>query len=161
MRLEDFNIVTDHALFQDTGAEDHHVTAVTFRVLINSLSIAPGPHNLIISLGKSGCRTVQGIIRGNQSVDVQGHTGVWFLGGASTANSSSVGIRPYPGGVSSYIGGYSRFHGDSHLSHSSQFGTRIALDDVYISGTNVVFVFNNTEVVLYRNLTVYGVGICK
>jgi len=161
MRLQGRDVVTDHDLLTDVGEGDHHVSAVTFKVQVNSLSIAPGQYSHSVSLGKTGCRTVQGIIRGNVNVDIQGHTGVWFIGMATAQNSSSIGLRPYPSGTQSYVGGYSRLHGDTYLSHSDFGQNIIRLLDVYISGSNVVFSFFNAHPSANRNLTVYGSGVAK
>lgn len=82
---------------------------------------------------------------------------------------SSIGLKPYgPGSgyYTSYMGGYSRLHGDSYLS-PSMFGPTfssptIRLRDAYFdTATNqVVLEFYNTNVVS-KNLTVYGNGLVK
>jgi len=153
-------VVTDHDLLVDVGEEDHHVTVAPWKTTINALSIAPGQYSHNIALGKSGCRTVQGILRGHLSVDIQGHTGVFVLATDTAQQSSAIGIRPYPSGTQSYVGGYSRLHGDSYLSHRD-FGSYVYLVDAYISGSNLVLSFFNTHATLSKNLTVFGSGICK
>jgi hypothetical protein len=160
MRLNQEHVITDHALFNDIGAEDHHVTAVTARIIVNALSIPSGTYVHNVALGKTGCRTVQGIIRGNVNVDIQGHTGVWFIGYATAQNSSSIGLRPYPSGTQSYVGGYSRLHGDTYLSHGDFGDNVIRLLDVYISGSNAVFTFFN-PLAFNRTLRVWGSMIAK
>lgn len=161
MRLEGRDVVTDHDLLTDVALEDHHTSAVTAKIIVNSLSIPPGTYVHYVALGKSGCRTVQGIIRGNVSVDIQGHTGVWFMGTSTPLNSSSVGLRPYPTGTQSYVGGYSRLHGDTYLSHPDFGANLIYLLDVYISGSNAVFTFFNAHPSSNQNLTVYGSMVAK
>lgn len=160
MRLTGKDVVTDHSLLTNIGPEDHHVTAVTAKTIVNSLAIGPGTYQHRVALGKTGCRTVQGVIRGDVSVDIQGHTGVWFMGTATAQQSSAIGLRPYPSGAQSYVGGYSRLHGDTYLSHADFGQDLIRLDDVYIDGSDVVFVFNNISASA-RNLTVYGSCVAK
>lgn len=160
MRPQNVSVATDHNLLIGVGSEDHHVTAVTGKIQINGLSIPPGVYNYTIALGKSGCKTIQGIIRGDKSVDIQGHTGVWFVGTSATQNSSSYGLRPYPSGTQSYVGGYSRLHGDTYISHCDFGQNAILLLDVYISGTNAVFSFSNGYSA-NRLLRCYGSFICK
>jgi hypothetical protein len=74
----------------------------------------------------------------------------------------TVGIRPQGGSgyVTSYMGAYSRVHGDSYLSLNGMYGTDIRLQDMYIDGTDVVVEFWNNAVA-NRTLTVYGSGIAK
>jgi len=159
MRLEGDFVATDHDLIMGVGAEDHHPTTEVFRIIVNSLSIPPGTYIYNVALGKSGCRSVRGILRGSVSVDIQGHTGLFFQAFNTAAKSSSVGIRPYPSGTQSYVGGYSRLHGDTYLSHTD-FGGSIRLNDVYISGTNLVFAFYNIRP-FNQNLVCYGSVVVK
>lgn len=160
MRIKTRDIVTDHDLLLDISDDDHHVTAVTWKTIVNSLSIPSGQYTHSVALGKTGCKTAQGIIRGDVSVDIQGHTGVWFICTSTAQNSSSIGIRPYPSGTQSYVGGYSRLHGDTYLSHPDFGQNNIRLLDVYISGSNLNFSFFNASA-FNRNLKVYGSGVAK
>jgi hypothetical protein len=159
MRLSSKDVLTDHALLTDVGANDHHASVVTFRILVNALSIPPGSYDYRVALGKSGCRVVQGIIRGNVGVDIQGHTGVWFVGTATAVQSSTIGLAPYPSGTQSYVGGYSRLHGDTYLS-LPHFGNSIRLNDVFLDASDVVFRFFNANGTA-QNLIVYGSGLVK
>jgi hypothetical protein len=159
MRLPSNQCVTDHDLLTGIGVDDHHAGAVAWKVSVNGLSIPPGVNTYQVALPKSGCRIAQGILRGNVSMAIQGHTGVWFLGGTAAGQSSAMGLRPYPSGGGGYAGGYSRLHGDTYLSHMD-FGPFIYLNDVYINGSNLVLSFVNTDG-SNRTLTVYGSGVCK
>jgi len=147
--------VTDHDLLTDVGLGDHHVSAVTGRILVNSLSIPPGNYDLTVALGKSGCKSITAILRGTYNVDIQGHVGVYCLGTNAVLESCAMDIRPYPSGTASYVGGYSRLHADNFLSHDNFGEGWIRLGDVFISGTNGVFRFYN-EAIVNKNLTVYG-----
>lgn len=160
MRPSAHIVVTDHDMLQGVGPDDHHARPAGARFTINSQAIAgSSTYSLTVALAQTGCQLLRAILRGPISVDTQGHVGVFVLGTAVVQESSSIGIRPYPGGTQSYMGGYSRLHGDGYLSHTS-FGTGIRLNDAYISGSNAVFVFRNTSSVS-RNLIVYGSVISK
>jgi len=160
MRLNGRDVFTDHTLLTDVGPDNHHPAVAVAQILVNATSIPPGAYNLSIPLGKTGCQTLRAILRGVANIDIQGHEGVFCVGGPSSAQSGSIGIVPYPGGVTSYMGGYSRLHGDAYLSHNSFGETYIRLNDCYISGSNAVFVFYNVGPV-NKNLTVYGTVMCK
>jgi len=155
MRLPTKHTVTDHSLLNGVGPDDHHPSVVTDRILINSQAISPGDYSLTIPLGKSGCKTLRAVLRGTVNVDIQGHTGVFCVGSDTSGQSMAIGVRPYPSGTQSYMGAYSRLHGDAYLSFLDFGQNAIRLKDCYISGSDAVFVFNNTAASA-RNLTVYG-----
>lgn len=162
MRPHDVSIVTDHELLQNVSSDQHHPSAASFRVVINSLAIsATSAYELREDIGRTGCSTIFAVLRGYDSVDVQGHVGCVVYGSKTAAECSAFGIRPYGGGgyVSSYIGGFSRLHGDSYLTRTS-FGNSIRLRDCWIDGTECVLEFYNGSS-FSKNLTVYGTVVCK
>lgn len=158
------NVVTDHDLFTGQTADDHHNSATTERVLVNSQAIGPlTTYELRIALGKTGHRVAWGCIRGNVSTDILGHEGCFFLAHNVADEAASIGIRSYGAGgyPTSYVGAYSRLHGDSFLSHTTTFGPNIRFDDAWIDGSDLVLEFRNTHATLTRNLTVYGAVAIK
>jgi hypothetical protein len=161
MRLDNQEMVEDHDLLQ-TGPDDHHTQADIFTILINSKSIAPGVHTERVLLPSSGYQTIRAILRGSQNVQIQGHVGATAIGSNSSAESTAIGILPYGAGgyLTSYIGGYSRLHGDTNLTHTSMFGSSIALRDVYVDDDEAVLVFFNASG-SNKNLKVYGTGVVK
>jgi len=163
MRTADNSIVADHTLLQDVEANDHHDQTETIRILVNSLSIAPGSYDYEVSLSTSNHKTIRAILRGSKNVAMQGHAGNSVVGTDSSAESTSIGIQPYGAGgyLTSYMGAYSRLHGDARLSYSSTFGTYIALSDVFIDGDKAVFRFYNGHPYVNQNLKVYGVAVVK
>jgi len=160
MRLPTKHTVTDHDLLTGVGADDHHPSVVTDRILINSQAIGPGNYLLRIALGKTGCKTLRAVLRGTINVDIQGHTGVFVMGSDSSGESTAVGVRPYPSGTQSYMGAYSRLYGDSYLSFGDFGQGIIRLRDCYIDGSDAVFEFSNLSGI-FRNLTVYGTYAAK
>lgn len=160
MRLVGHDVATDHALLADVGAGDHHAQAAGQRFAINGQSIGPGSYSLRVALGHTGCQVLRAIMRGPITVGVQGHTGVFVVGTATAAQSCAIGIRPYPGGLQAYMGGYSRLHGDSFLSYADFGQGTIRLQDAYIDGSDAVMVFHNAASVT-RTLTVYGLVAAK
>jgi hypothetical protein len=149
-------IVTDHELLLNIGADDHHNQGTFFTILINSQAIAGfTAYEFRYDLGKSGFKTLYGNLRGTPNVDIQGHCGCWFVAGDSSQECSGFSIRPYPSGTQSYIGGYSRLHGDSYLSNKVFGQDVIVLRDAYIDDDEAVLEFYNTYS-SSRNLTVYG-----
>jgi len=164
VRPANADVVTDHTLLVDVGGDDHHNAATAERVLVNSQSIAAlTSYELRIALGKSGHRVAWGVLRGNVSTDILGHEGVFFLAHATADESCAIGIRSYGAGgyPTSYVGAYSRLHGDSYLSHRDTFGTYIRFDDAWIDGSDLVLEFRNLHPTLSRNLTVYGAVAVK
>lgn len=163
MRTDDKGVVADHTLLVDVGPNDHHPQAESFTVLINSLSIPPGSYEKRISLATGGHQTIRVLLRGVVSIDIQGHVGVSAVGGSASANSTGVAISPYGGGgyLTSYMGAYSRLHGDSYLSQNGVFGIQIVFQDVYVDDDEAVLVFYNTHPTTNQNLTVYGTGVVK
>lgn len=163
MRLDDQEMLADHDLLNGVGPDDHHTQADTFTILINSKSISPGSHEERISLPSSGYQTIRVILRGSQQIQIQGYGGATAIGSNSSAESTAIGIMPYGAGgyLTSYIGGYSRLHGDTNLTHYWVFGPNIALRDVYIDDDEAVIVFYNSHPSASRNLKVYGTGVVK
>lgn len=161
MRLEK-QTVKDHDLMQETGEDDHHPRGTSYTILINSQNIsAYSTYEHRYDLGKSGHQVIRAFLRGSESVDIQGHTGAFVIGSDTQQDSSGVSIRPYGSSyVTSYMGAYSRIHGDSYLTHVNLFGTSIMLRDVYIDGTEAVLEFYNSASVT-RTLSVYGTVVVK
>jgi len=160
MRLEAHDVLTDHALLADVGPNDHHAQAASAKVIVNSQAIGPGAYQLRVDLGRTGCKVLRAILRGEASVDLQGHEGVFVLGGATSGNSQALGLVPYPSGVQSYMGGYSRLHGDGYLSQQSFGQNAIRLQDAFLDGSDAVLVFYNVAPTA-KNLKVYGTVIAK
>jgi len=159
VRLAGSDVVTDHDLLVDVGQDDHHDAAETVKVQVNSQAIAAlTSYELRISLGSSGHRVAWGVLRGVVNTDILGHEGVFFLAHDVAGEAAAVGIRAYGAGgyPTSYVGAYSRLHGDSYLSHTETFGPNIRFDDAWIDGNELVLEFRNTHGTLARNLSVYG-----
>ena len=162
MRLEQLGKITDHDLFVGVTESNHHNRGTSGTILVNSQSIPPGAYELRVALGATGFRTFRALLRGANSVDTQGHDGMWVIAGDASGDCSGIGIQPYGAGgyPTSYMGAYSRIHGDSYLSPSGMFGSGIALRDAYIDGSDAVLEFYNTAGA-NRNLTVYGTVAAK
>lgn len=162
MKLKNTGKITDHSLLQNIGENDHHQRGTSATVLINSQSIpATSAYEHRIDLGVSGFKTFRALLRGADLVDIQGHTGVFVLASDVSEDCSGVGIRPYGGsGVTSYMGAYSRIHGDSYLAPFGMFGTSITLRDAYIDGDEAVLEFYNASGVA-QNLSCYGTLVIK
>lgn len=161
MRLEDFGVVLDHALLQDQTPADHHPSVETYTVLINALSIPPGAYEHRVTVGETGHQTVTAILRGYQSVALQGHSGAYVIGGATAGQCTGVGLFPYGSGgyFSSYMGSYSRLHGDAYLTRG-HFRNNIPLRNLWIDGDEVVLEFYNPSG-SSQLMTVYGTVIVK
>jgi hypothetical protein len=165
MRVGSRDVLTDHAQLPNQTAHDHHNSAYADRILINSVSIpASGDTEVRIALDKTGYRMVWGVLRGTQTVDIQGHEGLFFLARDATAKSSSIGIRRYGAGgyPTSYVGAYSRIHGDSYLSHPGTFGSSnyIRIRDIYLDDDDLVLLVNNAAVIS-QSFTCYGAFCAK
>jgi hypothetical protein len=163
MRLEEKAIVKDHDLLLGVGEDDHHNRGTSATILVNSQAISgTSSYDLRISLGKTGYSTMRACLRGKNNVDIQGHDGVFVLASDTSEDCSAIGLRPYGGGgyVTSYMGGYSRIHGDSNLSPIGMFGQNISLRDAYIDDDDAVFEFYNSHA-SSQNLTVYGTLVAK
>jgi hypothetical protein len=162
--LRGADVVTDHDLLTGVGSDDHHPSAFADRVLVNSQAISPSSsYELRLPLGKSGHSIAWGVLRGVVSTDILGHEGVFFLAHNVADEAAAIGIRSYGAGgyPTSYVGAYSRLHGDAYLSHTQTFGPNIRFDDAWIDGTDLVLEFRNTHGSLSRNLTVYGAFVVK
>jgi hypothetical protein len=153
----DAALITEHTLLTGIGENDHHNRGISRTVLINSQAIAGlTAYELRIDLGATGFKTFRACLRGPDSVDIQGHAGVFVLAGDVSQDCMGIGIRPYGAGgyTTSYMGAYSRIHGDSYLT-PSMFGSNIVLRDAYIDGDEAVLEFYNPSVIS-RNMTCYG-----
>lgn len=162
MRLNK-HIATDHDLLTGVGEDDHHNRGVSGTILVNSQSIsAASAYEVRVDLGASGFNSFRALLRGANSVDIQGHDGAFVLAGAASQDCSAISLSPYGSGgyVTSYMGAYSRIHGDSYLTPGHMFGTSIALRDAYIDGNEAVLEFYNTSGSA-QNLTVYGTLVAK
>ena len=143
MRVVPKEVATDHSVFASQTTDDHHATAGGASFSINSQSIGAGlSYNLDVALDRSGCRVLRAVLRGKINVELQGHEGCYVIGTSSSVESASIGIRAYPGGLQSYVGGYSRLHGDGYLSHGETFGNSIVLEDAYINGSDARLTLN-------------------
>jgi hypothetical protein len=160
MRLGE-QIVTDHDMLLDVGEDDHHPSVVYYDVIVNSQSIpASSAWEHREPLGQPGHKTLRAILRGDENVDIQGHTGVFVVAGDSAGECSGIGIKPYGSGyVTSYMGGYSRLHGDAYLT-PPMFGGGVRLRNAYIDGSDAVLEFYNAAAVT-RFMSCYGSVVVK
>lgn len=160
MRLSK-QIITDHDLLSGVTPNLHHLQGTYFTILVNSQAISgSSAYELRIDLGSDGYKVMHGNLRGTPNVDIQGHCGCWFVAGDESGECSAFSIRPYPSGTQSYIGGYSRLHGDSYLSNKVFGEENIQLRDAYIDGDEAVLEFYNSAPTS-KNLTVYGTVCVK
>lgn len=152
----------DHELIANVETDQHHPPTEIIRIAINSQALSAGDYYYRRSLVYSGHRVIQAGLRGDRTVDVQGHEGVFALGNATAGQSAAEGpVRSgYSGYVNAYVGGYSRMHGDTRISMNHMFGAYVYLKDIYIdTGTDeAVCVFN-----AYRSayLKVWGTLVVK
>jgi len=162
MRLEEkAKFVTAHGLVVTTPA-DHHPPAESWKVICNGLSIPPGTYDYRVALVYAGHQVVKVILRATLMVDTQGHSGLYAVGGNAALTSMAViskGVE-ITGYVTSYMGAYSRLHGDAWLSQIGMFGSFIALTDLFIDGSDVVLRFSNVAGT-NQDLIVYGSGVSK
>jgi hypothetical protein len=137
-------VVTDHAHLAGVLPAQHHPPVETVNVQINGTSIAPGNYQYSSALIYSGHKIARAILRGPTLVDIVGHTGA-FVVGTDTADQAA-GFSMVPSGITfyptSYMGGYSRLHGDAYVS-DVVFGIDIVLKDLRIVGSNLVLEFRN------------------
>jgi hypothetical protein len=157
MRLNNGGTVTDHGLLAGVGEDDHHNRGESATVLVNPTAISPGAYEVRVALSMTGFRTFRALLRGGDNVDTQGHVGTFVIAGGASGVCSGIGIAPYgaSGYTTSYMGAYSRIHGDLYLSPVGAFGDGIALRDAYIDGDEAVLEFYNASG-LTKSLTVYG-----
>lgn len=161
MRLHAKRNITDHDMMAGVVEDSHHNRGISATVLVNSQAIASGAYALRVALGATNYRTFRAILRGANAVEIQGYDGLSVLAGGASEDCSAIGIAAYGlGYVTSYMGAYSRAHGDAYLSRVGMFGPGIALRDAYIDGTDAVFEFFNTAGVV-RYLKVYGTLVVK
>jgi hypothetical protein len=147
MRLESKGKIADHPPVPIQGPHDHHPQGEAFRVLINGQAIgalSAWEHRIAV---RSGVQTARAILRGHEPTDIQGHTGVFVIGSTVPARAICIGIKPYstPGYPITYMGCYSRLHGDSYLT-PDMFGASVFLRDFYIDDDEVVIEFYNPGV---------------
>lgn len=163
MRLNQKQIKIDHDNLIDINIDDHHPEVKSFKVTINGQAISGRTAwEKRFSLGKANYKSVQAILRGYQTVDIQGHTGVVVMAASVSANSSGYSNKPYGSGYPTcYMGSYSRLHGDSYLT-PSLFSANTRLRDVYIdTGNNeVVIEFYNISTYT-QTMSCYGLVVVK
>lgn len=125
-------------------ANQHHPAVECKTVQINGTSIPAGVYTYRIALSQANHKIVRAILRGYGAVDVTGYEGAFALGTNTAGQSTGFSIKPIvlAGYTTSYMGGYSRLHGDAYISEFC-FGTSIVLQDLYIDGTDVVLLFRN------------------
>ena len=161
MRLDDTGIVSDHDLLLDVGPNDHHDQAESWTVQLDGVTASPGTYEARIALATGNHKTVLGVLRGQQIVDIRGHVGAVLVGSDSSANSMGISIQPYGGSyTTSYLGAYSRLHGDASLAWSGTFGAYITLMDFYLDGDEVVIEFYNSSG-SDQYIYCYGTGVAK
>lgn len=160
MRLEK-QIVTDHDLII-SESDDHHLPATYFTITVNAIEIAgSSSYEYRINFGDSNYKTMRVIIQGDQPVLLQGYEGAFILANDVSEECSSISIIKYsPTYFVSYMGGYSRLHGDSYLSDAIFGDGEIRLVDAYIDGDEAVLEFYNKNTSPH-DLTVYGTGVIK
>ena len=158
LRLTKEEITTDHDLLT-ADIESHHPPGEHYRILINAQTIgAYSAWEHRETLTYDGHKTIRAILRGFQTTDTRGHTGVFVMGTDTAQQSIGVGIKPYGGSgfyPTTYMGGYSRIHGDAYLT-PNMFGAFIRLRDVWVDGNEAVLEFYNIRSIP-RTLKVYGV----
>jgi hypothetical protein len=155
-------VVRDHALLVVTS-DQHHPPPENKQIQINGTSIPPGTYTYNVALTYAGHKVARAILRGTEAVDIQGHSGVVAIGTDTAGQSVGISNRPFqsPGYTTSYMGGYSRLHGDSYISTTcfdapvGGVSSYIVLKDIYISGTNLVLEFLNLNATS-KTLYCYG-----
>jgi len=154
--------ITDHGGLV-TLPEQHHPPVETVVVQINGTSIAPGLSTQTFALTYSGHQIARAILRGPITVDVVGNAGAYVVG--TDVADQSAGFSMVPSGIANYpttyMGGYSRLHGDSYLSELVfAVGGFIVLKDVRINGSNLELVFQNVSGV-NKTLICHGLVVVK
>jgi hypothetical protein len=154
-------VITDHDLII-SEPDDHHLPATYFTIAINAQAIAGNTaYEHRINLGNSGHKTMRVIIQGDQTVLLQGYEGAFILANDTSQECSAMSVMKYsPTYITSYMGTYSRLHGDSYLSDNVFGDGHIRLRDAYIDGDEAVLEFFNSDS-SSRDLTVYGTGVVK
>jgi hypothetical protein len=163
MRLKNKQVITNHELVQNIEEDTHHNRGISATILINAQTIsALSSWEYRIDLGKTGYKTLRVLLRGALAVDIQGHAGVFVISGNATLESSGIGLLPYGSGgyTTSYMGSYSRIHGDSWLAPIGMFGLGITLRDAYIDDDEAVLEFYNYSG-LSQTLKCYGTLVIK
>lgn len=160
MKLGIDEVYLDHDDLLNQGEHDHHPRGTFFKVIVNSQAIAAtSAYELRTNLGNEGYKVMWGMLRGAQSVGIQGHTGCFFM--ASEVSEEGVGMSGiYAGSYYTYMGAFSRLHGDSYLSAPEFGGSSIVLRDAYIDGDEAVLEFYNL-LGSSQNLQVYGTVAVK
>lgn len=153
-------VLTDHAGLV-VLPEQHHPPVESAVVQINGTSIPPGAYQHTVALTYSGHKLARAILRGPITVDIVGNAGAYVIG-TDTANQAA-GFSMMPSGITSYptsyMGGYSRMHGDTYVSELC-FGNNIVLKDVRISGSSLIIEFQNVSGV-NQSLYCYGLVAIK
>lgn len=154
-------LLTDHDGLV-TLPNQHHPPVETVTIQINGTTIAPGAYTYSTALTYSGHKIVRAILRGPISVDIVGSAGAYVVGTDTADQAAGFSMVPsnialYP---TTYMGGYSRMHGDTYLTEMV-FGVmpaaHIVLKDVRINGSNLELVFQNLDGV---NRALYCYGLC-
>lgn len=160
MRLERDEVLKDHDALLDQTEHDHHPKGDFFKIIINAQVIAANSaYEHRVNLGREGFKTLRGILRGEQNIGTQGHTGCFFL--ASETSEEGIGMsNTYTSTYYIYMGAFSRLHGDSYLSEAEFGGNTIVLRDAYIDGDEAVLEFYNTFAAS-KTLKVYGTVAVK
>jgi hypothetical protein len=154
---------TDPALAHHDGLvvlpDQHHPPAETVKVTINGTTIATGSSLQTFALTYAGHKVARAILRGPLSLGIVGNAGAYAVG--TDASGQAAGFSMVPGGytITSYIGGYSRMHGDTYVSERV-FGTDIVLKDVRINGSNLELEFWNLAAA-NRTLSCWGLVVIK
>lgn len=160
MRLNRY-VITDHDSMIGVAEEDHHPQGTSYTILINSQAIsAYSAYEHRQSLGSGNHKTLRANLRGYQQVGLQGYTGVFVLAGNTSEDCTGISLVPYGGTYpTSYMGAYSRIHGDSYLTYSL-FGIGVHLRNVYIDDDEAVFEFYNSSS-SDRTFSCYGTFLIK
>jgi len=144
MRIQStYPMLTDHGGLAILP-EQHHPPVETVTIQINGTSISAGANTQTFALTYSGHKVARAILRGPFTVDVVGNAGAYVVGTDAANQSAGFSMMPseiafYP---TTYMGGYSRMHGDTYVSEIV-FGQSIVLKDVRINGTNLELTFQN------------------
>lgn len=165
MRLEKGGILKDHPKLQDQEPESHHPPGEDYRIIVNGQFISPfSAYELRQTLTYDGHKTITANLRGANVLTISkpGNDGVYAIGTDAVQESESFSIAPYGGSgpyYTSYMGGYSRLHGDSYLT-PNMFSGAVRLRDIYIDGNEAVLEFYNASA-SSAIMQVYGAVHCK
>jgi len=163
MRPADRQIQDGHDDLLGVTSEQHHPIPQTIKVQINSASISGlSSYEHRVSIGP-GHKTFLANLRGNEVIQITGHAGALVLASDSSGQCSGISAKPYGAGgyYTSYMGGYSRLHGDSYLT-PDLFGSSVRLRDAYIDTATdeAVLEFYNVNAAS-RSVVCYGTIMVK